>query len=159
MASCTLSCARAVVIPLPAVAGCDRAMAPPECAVAPAPYADGCALVPLHCTVVSLPVGLGALPWLIMGEVFPRTVRASAASLATMANWTFSFAVTLVFSTASTMLGPATVFLFFAAVCACGVVFVLLAVPETKGVPLEQIQALFTPPASQRRAPRSGSLL
>ena len=103
-------------------------------------------------------VGLGALPWLIMGEIFPRTVRASAASLATMANWTFSFAVTLLFSSAAQLFGPAAVFLVFAAVCAGGAIFVLLAVPETKGVPLEQIQALFTQPALRPRH-GSGSLI
>ena len=58
-----------------------------------------------------------------MGEIFPSHVRSSAASVATMLNWTCSFVVTLIFSPAAAAIGPANVFLVFAVVCAAGFAF------------------------------------
>ena len=55
------------------------------------------ALASLVGYVCSFSAGLGALPWLIMGEIFPARVRATASSVATMLNWTCSFVITLVF--------------------------------------------------------------
>ena len=101
------------------------------------------ALASLVGYVCSFSAGLGALPWLIMGEIFPARVRATASSVATMLNWTCSFVITLVFSSAAAAIGPANVFLIFALVCACGFAFVFVLLPETRGVPLEQIEALF----------------
>lgn len=101
------------------------------------------ALASLVGYVCSFSAGLGALPWLIMGEIFPARVRATASSVATMLNWTCSFVITLVFSSAAAAIGPAKVFLIFALVCACGFAFVFVLLPETRGVPLEQIEALF----------------
>ncbi len=39
-------------------------------------------------------VGLGPVPWLMMGEVFPGKIRSSASSLAAGFNWTCSFITT-----------------------------------------------------------------
>ena len=47
--------------------------------------------------IVSFSLGLGAIPWLIMGELFPAHIRATASSVATLLNWSLSFIVTLCF--------------------------------------------------------------
>ena len=39
-------------------------------------------------------LGLGPVPWLMMGEVFPGKIRSSASSLAAGFNWTCSFITT-----------------------------------------------------------------
>eukprot|EP00438_Fugacium_kawagutii_P013124 Skav209595 [mRNA] locus=scaffold1607:238500:252171:- [translate_table: standard] len=39
-------------------------------------------------------LGLGPVPWLMMGEVFPGKIRSSASSLAAGLNWTCSFVTT-----------------------------------------------------------------
>ena len=101
------------------------------------------ALAALVAYIVSFSLGLGALPWLIMGEIFPGDVRAAASSLATMINWSCSFLVTLSFSAAASALGPAAVFVIFAAICTAGSIFIMLYLPETKGVPLDEVQTLF----------------
>ena len=101
------------------------------------------ALAALVTYICSFAMGLGALPWLIMGEIFPSGVRAKAAAVATTLNWTCSFLVTYYFASLVALLGTATVFLVFAGVCALGFVFIAAVLPETKGVPLEQMHQLF----------------
>ena len=83
--------------------------------------------------IVSFSLGLGAIPWLIMGEIFPGHVRALSSSVATMLNWTCSFIVTETFDYVRVALGPVGTFLGFCAVCVAGFVFVAACVPETKG--------------------------
>ena len=101
------------------------------------------ALTSLVGYIVFFSLGLGAIPWLIMGEIFPGHVRALAASAATLLNWCLSFIVSESFASLLSALGPANTFTTFAAVCAVGVGFVALCVPETKGKTFEEIEALF----------------
>ncbi|KAI0034255.1 general substrate transporter [Vararia minispora EC-137] len=81
----------------------------------------------------------GPVPWLYPPEILPLTVRAKGVSLSTATNWAFNFLV-----------GEATPYLqdvikwrlypmhgFF---CACSFVLVY---PETRGVPLEEMDAVF----------------
>ena len=94
--------------------------------------------------MVSFSLGLGALPWLLMGELFPRAARATASSAATMLNWTCSFVVTLSFASLVNALTPQGVFVLFALICAAGAVWVKAVVPETKGKTLEEISEVFS---------------
>ena len=87
--------------------------------------------------------GLGAIPWLLMGELFPARARARAASAATLLNWSFSFVMTLIFESLTRALGPAHTFFLFAAICVAGASFVLHCIPETKGKSLEEVEELF----------------
>jgi len=93
--------------------------------------------------IVFFSLGLGAIPWLIMGEIFPGHVRALAASIATLLNWTLSFIVTETFASLLSALGPSVTFTIFGGVCALGICFVVAFVPETKGKTFEEIEALF----------------
>lgn len=93
--------------------------------------------------IIFFSLGLGAIPWLIMGEIFPGHVRALAASIATLLNWTLSFIVTETFASLLSVLGPPVTFTIFAGICALGICFVAVFVPETKGKTFEEIEALF----------------
>ncbi|KAH9937179.1 general substrate transporter [Fomitopsis serialis] len=81
----------------------------------------------------------GPIPWLFPPEIMPLTIRAKGVSLSTATNWAFNFLV-----------GEITPFLqehiewrlypmhgFF---CVCSFVVVY---PETRGVPLEEMDAVF----------------
>jgi MFS family permease len=102
------------------------------------------ALAALVGYIVAFSLGLGAIPWLLMGEIFPSHVRALGASIATLLNWTFSFIVTETFDYVRLALGPAGTFFAFSGICAAGFVFVAMCVPETKGRSLEEVEALFS---------------
>ncbi|KAH8120440.1 general substrate transporter [Phellopilus nigrolimitatus] len=84
----------------------------------------------------------GPIPWLYPPEIMPLTVRAKGVSLSTATNWAFNFLV-----------GEMTPFLqmtikwrlyplhgFF---CTCSFILVYFLFPETKGVPLEEMDAVF----------------
>jgi SP family sugar porter-like MFS transporter len=97
------------------------------------------ALVSLVGYIAFFSLGAGAIPWLMMGELFDDNLRATASSVATLLNWSCSFAVTLHFSAAVNALGASRVFILFAGACAASSAFVWARVPETKGRSLEQI--------------------
>eukprot|EP00055_Hartaetosiga_balthica_P016704 m.106628 g.106628 ORF g.106628 m.106628 type:complete len:565 (-) comp9158_c1_seq5:1908-3602(-) len=101
------------------------------------------ALVSSFVYISAFSLGFGAIPWVIMSEIFPGHLRGIASSFATCVNWTSAFIVTEVFSSMKSAMGESGVFWFYAAVCFLGVVYVLIFVPETKGRTLEQIEGYF----------------
>lgn len=92
--------------------------------------------------VVTFSLGIGAIPWIIMSEILPVNIKGLAGSIATLANWFFSWVVTM---TANLLLTWSTggTFTIYMLVSAFTVVFVSLYVPETKGRTLEEIQRSF----------------
>lgn len=99
------------------------------------------ALVGLVVYIASFAVAVGPLPWVMMAEVFPLAVRGPGMSLAQVTNWAANFLVVLAFPALVAAIGLAGVFAFFACVCVAGIAFTLRLVPETRGVPLEAIEA------------------
>ncbi|XP_077989711.1 solute carrier family 2, facilitated glucose transporter member 8-like isoform X2 [Glandiceps talaboti] len=93
--------------------------------------------------IISFSLGWGAIPWLVMSEIFPSRARGVASGIATLVNWTCAFIVTLTFVHMSDAMSNQGVFWFFAGVCFLGIVFVFFIVPETKGRSLEEIEAYF----------------
>ncbi|KAJ9682123.1 hypothetical protein PVL29_018154 [Vitis rotundifolia] len=85
-------------------------------------------------------VGLGAIPWVIMSEIFPLHIKGTAGSLVTLVNWCGSWAVSYTFNFLMNWSSHGT-FFGYAFVCAATVVFIVMLVPETKGRTLEEIQA------------------
>ncbi|KAF4697694.1 hypothetical protein FOZ60_000046 [Perkinsus olseni] len=101
------------------------------------------AITAAYCYIASFSFGVGAIPWLIMAELFPDEVRALAASIATMVNWLCSFIVTHFLNQVTEAITFYGVFWLFAGICLIMVLFVLFLVPETKGKTFEEIQAYF----------------
>ncbi|KAF8716113.1 hypothetical protein HU200_019267 [Digitaria exilis] len=99
-------------------------------------------LVGLVAFVISFNLGLGAIPWIIMSEILPVSIKSLAGSVATLANWLGAWAITM---TASLMLSWSNggTFAIYAAVCTMALIFVCLWVPETKGRTLEEIAFSF----------------
>ncbi|EER19575.1 myo-inositol transporter, putative [Perkinsus marinus ATCC 50983] len=93
--------------------------------------------------IASFSIGVGAIPWLIMSEIFPNEVRGLASSIATATNWFFSWIVTMFLDDYRQAITYQGVFWSFAFMCFVMVVFVLLFIPETKGRSFETIQAYF----------------
>ncbi|XP_046382420.1 facilitated trehalose transporter Tret1-2 homolog [Ischnura elegans] len=96
-------------------------------------------LVSLAAFVVAFSLGLGPLPWVMMSELFPSSVKGSASALAVAVNWMLAFAVTKNFSVLTSSLGSDGTFWGFSIVCALAVLFVAFFVPETKGKTEQEI--------------------
>ncbi|KAI5412770.1 hypothetical protein KIW84_057409 [Lathyrus oleraceus] len=92
--------------------------------------------------VIAFSLGLGAMPWIIMSEILSINIKGLAESFATLANWFFSWLVTL---TANLLLDWSSggTFTIYTAVCVFTAGFVAIWVPETKGKTLEEIQQFF----------------
>lgn len=88
-------------------------------------------------------VSLGPIFWLLNAELYPLEIRSKAASVGTMANWTFNFIVSLTFLLLIDGLGKSGAFFFYAAICVLTFAFCKALVPETKGKRLEDIQEIF----------------
>jgi len=85
-------------------------------------------------------IGQGTVIWVLIGEIFPNRNRAAGQALGSFTHWFFCASLTLVFPKVVAAFEPATVFGFFCFMMVLQLVWVKTMVPETKGVPLEEMQ-------------------
>ncbi|WP_342249164.1 sugar porter family MFS transporter [Sphingomonas sp. OTU376] len=83
--------------------------------------------------VAAYAIGLGAVPWILLSEVYPLPLRERAIGLAVLTLWGTNLMVTGAFPALASALGAAGSFLLFAALSALGVAFICWCVPETRG--------------------------
>lgn len=93
--------------------------------------------------IISFSLGLGPIPWLIMGELFAADVKGVASAIAVMFNWTLVFIITKTFGMMKESWGSGPTFYFFALFMVVGTIFTFIKVPETKGKTNAQIQAIL----------------
>ncbi|XP_059632632.1 sugar transporter ERD6-like 16 isoform X1 [Cornus florida] len=89
--------------------------------------------------MASFSIGMGAVPWVIMSEIFPLHVKGAAGSLVVLVNWLGAWAVSYTFNFLMSW-SPTGTFSIYSGFCALCVLFVAKIVPETKGKTLEEIQ-------------------
>ena len=85
-------------------------------------------------------IGQGAVIWVFISEIFPNRHRAEGQTLGSFTHWIFAALLTTFFPRMVASFPPGYVFSFFAGMMVLQLVWVKTMVPETKGVPLEQIQ-------------------
>ncbi|KAF5462577.1 hypothetical protein F2P56_018569 [Juglans regia] len=88
----------------------------------------------------SFSAGMGAVPWVVMSEIFPINIKGRGGSLATLVNWFGAWLCSYTFNFLMSWSSYGT-FILYGAINALAIVFVVTVVPETKGRTLEQIQA------------------
>jgi len=95
--------------------------------------------------IASHAIGQGAVIWVFISEIFPNKVRAFGQSWGTGTHWVFAAIITLI--TPIFLDGekgifkdnPWPIFVFFAGMMVLQLLFVLLMMPETKGISLEAL--------------------
>ena len=85
-------------------------------------------------------VGQGAVIWVFIAEIFPNRHRAEGQTLGSFTHWTFAALLITFFPNMVAVFAPGCIFLFFCGMMVLQLLWVKTMVPETKGVPLEQIQ-------------------
>ncbi len=91
-------------------------------------------------------IGQGAVIWVFISEIFPNKVRAMGQSFGASTHWVFAALITLltpIFLDKDNGIfkdNPWPIFAFFAFMMVLQLVWVLLRVPETKGMSLEDLE-------------------
>jgi sugar porter (SP) family MFS transporter len=100
------------------------------------------ALVPafVFAFIAAHAIGQGAVIWVFISEIFPNEHRASGQAFGSFTHWIFAALLTTFFPTMVGFFTMSTVFLFFMGMMVLQLVWVKLMVPETKGVPLEELE-------------------
>ncbi|XP_026319446.1 facilitated trehalose transporter Tret1-like isoform X2 [Hyposmocoma kahamanoa] len=91
--------------------------------------------------IVCYAIGLSTVPYVIIGEMFPTNVKLYASCIAHIYTGIAMFTVQKLFTVVGLHFGFYTVFWGFSAFSLLGLVYMLLALPETKGKSFACIQA------------------
>lgn len=75
---------------------------------------------------------LGPVVWVLLAEIFPDRVRATAMAVCTFALWTASFLLTYTFPILNSALGSFGTFWIYAGICAAGYIFLYRRLPKPK---------------------------
>lgn len=113
-------------------------------------YTRGCpsktgwlALCGLALYIIFFSPGMGSVPWLVNSEIYPLRYRGICGGIAATVNWSSNLVVSQSFLSLTKAIGTPWTFLMFGVIAVIGVVFVLICVPETKGLPIEEIEKML----------------
>ncbi len=108
--------------------------------------------VSVYVYMAAFSIGVGAIPWLIMAEIFPNKVRALGSSVAVTFNWLFAFVITISLDPMTSTIQYYGVMWLFGGCCVGLTAFAFFFIPETKGKSFEEIQAWFASRAGRQRS-------
>jgi len=94
--------------------------------------------------IASHAIGQGTVIWVFISEVFPDQLRASGQSFGTSTHWVLAAIIPSTIPFLFGTIGAGTVFAFFAFMMVLQLLFVKFIMPETKGVPLEELEKILT---------------
>lgn len=90
--------------------------------------------------VVTYSFGLGVIPYMMPGELFPTNIKAIALCVMDLYLALAAFFVAKLYQVIADAFGTYVPFFMFTICCIISLAFVILCVPETKGRSLEEIQ-------------------
>src|SRR5690606_18285648 len=99
------------------------------------------ALIAANLFVVGFGATWGPVVWVLLGEMFPNRIRATALAVAAAAQWVANFAISTTFPWLSSI-SLTLAYGLYAAFAALSLVFVWFRVRETKGMELEQMDRI-----------------
>lgn len=94
--------------------------------------------------IASHAIGQGTVIWVFISEVFPDQLRASGQSFGTSTHWVLAAIIPSMVPFLFGTIGAGTVFAIFAFMMVLQLLFVMFMMPETKGVPLEELEKILT---------------
>ena len=90
--------------------------------------------------------GMGPVPFTYSAEAFPLHIREVGMSFATATTWCFNFILSFTWPSLLTAFKPQGAFAWYATWCLVLWVLVLLFLPETKALTLEELDQVFSVP-------------
>ena len=92
--------------------------------------------------IASHAFGQGAVIWVFIGEIFPNTVRAYGQAWGSFVHWSMAALISWTFPMIAGVSGGYA-FAFYAVMMVGQLIWVIRIMPETRGVPLEEMERLL----------------
>lgn len=86
---------------------------------------------------------MGTVPWIVNSEIYPLRFRGVCGGIAATANWISNLIVAQSFLSLTQAIGTSWTFLIFGGISVVALFFVLIYVPETKGLPIEEVEKML----------------
>ncbi|XP_044477023.1 probable inositol transporter 2 [Mangifera indica] len=113
-------------------------------------YTRGCpskygwlALIGLALYIIFFSPGMGTVPWIVNSEIYPLRFRGVCGGIAATANWISNLIVAQSFLSLTQAIGTSWTFLIFGVISVIALIFVIVCVPETKGLPIEEVEKML----------------
>lgn len=113
-------------------------------------YTRGCpsqygwlALVGLALYIIFFSPGMGTVPWVVNSEIYPLRYRGVCGGIASTTVWISNLIVAESFLSLTEAIGTAWTFMLFGIVAIVAIFFVIVFVPETKGVSMEEVEKML----------------
>ncbi|GMP78625.1 hypothetical protein CsSME_00034491 [Camellia sinensis var. sinensis] len=87
--------------------------------------------------------GMGPVPWTVNSEIYPESYRGICGGMSATVNWISNLIVAQSFLSVAEAVGTGPTFLILAGVAVIAVVFVVMFVPETKGLSFEEVERIW----------------
>ncbi|XP_027332964.1 probable inositol transporter 2 [Abrus precatorius] len=121
-------------------------------------YTRGCpskygwaALIGLALYIIFFSPGMGTVPWVVNSEIYPLRYRGVCGGMASTTVWISNLIVSQSFLSLTQTVGTAWTFMMFGIVAVVAIFFVIIFVPETKGVPMEEVEKMLEQRSVQLR--------
>ncbi|KAI8306859.1 hypothetical protein K4K61_004114 [Colletotrichum sp. SAR11_59] len=101
-------------------------------------------------------VGLYTLPYLFVAELWLNRIRSFGGALSQGFHWLFYFAITKATPSILSSMDIWGAFLFFVGWCILAFIYTLFFIPETSGLSLDEMDAIFQRPMHRMRQAASG---
>ncbi|KAK7304700.1 hypothetical protein VNO77_42586 [Canavalia gladiata] len=113
-------------------------------------YTRGCpskygwlALIGLSLYIIFFSPGMGTVPWVVNSEIYPLRYRGICGGMASTSNWVSNLIVAQSFLSLTQAIGISSTFMIFIFITIAAIIFVIIFVPETKGLPIEEVENML----------------
>ncbi|PWA86842.1 myo-inositol transporter 2 [Artemisia annua] len=87
--------------------------------------------------------GMGPVPWTVNSEIYPESYRGICGGMSATVNWVSNLIVAQSFLSVADAVGMGMTFLIVAVIAVVAFAFVVVFVPETKGLSFEEVEKLW----------------
>lgn len=87
--------------------------------------------------------GMGPVPWTLSSEIYPEEYRGICGGMSATVCWVSNLVVSQSFLSIVEAIGIGSTFLILAAISVLAFVFVLIYVPETKGLTFDEVELIW----------------
>ncbi|XP_061367454.1 probable inositol transporter 2 isoform X1 [Gastrolobium bilobum] len=113
-------------------------------------YTKGCpskygwlAIIGLALYILFFSPGMGTVPWVVNSEIYPLRYRGICGGMASTSNWVSNLIVAQSFLSLTDAIGTSFTFMIFIFITIAAIIFVIIFVPETKGLPMEEVENML----------------